>query len=418
MPSRLAVCYFGAGPARLPTSVLSTASAALLNYNNTGLGLVEHSHRTPLSANIIAQAAAHFKTLLSIPTDDSYTVLFMQGGGSTQFSAVVYNLVGYWVQKRLQKHGGDLEKVKEDLKDMKCEYVLTGGWSLKVSEEAARLLGEEHVAIVADPRQSNDDKKWGAIPEEKDWKLVEKKNSAFTYFCDNETVDGIEFPAFPEALGEQEDDEYERLVVADMSSNILSRPIDVKRYALVFAAAQKNLGIPGLTIVLIRKSILDCQPEHSTLRELGLGITPIMMDYPTIAEHGSIYNTLPIFDVYVASEVMSQLIASGGINATAKAAQRKCSQLYDFMKEYEIFTPMITDTRIRSRINICFNVKGQKDGQDLEKQFLDEAERQGLLGIKGHRSIGGVRVSCYNAVREDEVARLVAFMKDFAKEHS
>jgi len=235
MPSREQVSYFGAGPARLPTSVLTSASAALLNYNNTGLGIAEHSHRSALSGNILNQAAQNFKTLLNVPNDDSYTVIFMQGGGTTQFSSVVYNLVGYWVERRLRKYGGDLEKVRADLKDMRCEYLLTGGWSSKASQEAARLLGDEHVSIVTDARKANGGK-WGIIPEEKDWNLVGEKNSAMTYFCDNETVDGVEFPEFPKALKTGEGVEDERLVIGDMSSNIISRPVDVKKYAAIFVS--------------------------------------------------------------------------------------------------------------------------------------------------------------------------------------
>ena len=243
MPSREEVSYFGAGPARLPTSVLSKASSVLLNYNNTGLGLVEQSHRTASSSSIIAQTAAHFKTLLNAPSDDSYTVILMQGGGTTQFSSVVYNFVGYWVEKRLRKYGGDLEKVRADLKDMRCEYVLTGGWSLKASQEATRLLGEDHVSIVTNAKQVNSGK-WGIIPNEDDWKLVEKKNSAFTYFCDNETVDGVEFPVFPPALAAEEGEEDERLVIGDMSSNILSRPVDVKKYAMIFVCLRAHIAFP------------------------------------------------------------------------------------------------------------------------------------------------------------------------------
>lgn len=238
MPNRDQVSYFGAGPARLPTSVLANASAALLNYNNTGLGLAEHSHRSALSGKILTDAAQRFKTLLDAPDDDSYTVIFMQGGGTTQFSSVVYNLVGHWVEKRLRKYGGDLEKVRADLKDMRCEYLLTGGWSSKASQEAARLLGDEYVSIVTNAKASGG--KWGTIPEEKEWKLVDKKNSAFTYFCDNETVDGVEFPGFPKALETAEGEEDERLVIGDMSSNILSRPVDVKKFAVIFVSFQHD----------------------------------------------------------------------------------------------------------------------------------------------------------------------------------
>jgi len=237
MTSREQVSYFGAGPARLPTAVLANASAALLNYNNTGLSIAEQSHRSALSSSILTHATQCFKELLNVPNDDTYTVIFMQGGGTTQFSSVVYNLVGYWVEKRLRKYGGDLERVRADLKHMKCEYLLTGGWSLKASQEAARLLGDEHVSIVTDAKKANGGN-WGVIPEEKDWSLVEKKYSAFTYFCDNETVDGVEFPAFPKALETSEGEEDERLVIGDMSSNILSRPVDVKKYTVIFVSFQ------------------------------------------------------------------------------------------------------------------------------------------------------------------------------------
>ncbi|KAF8475690.1 pyridoxal phosphate-dependent transferase [Kalaharituber pfeilii] len=406
MPARDQIAYFGAGPARLPTSVLNNAATALTNYNNTGLGLVEHSHRSALSSNIISATASSFKKLLSVPDDDSYTVLFMQGGGTTQFSSVVYNLVGYWVEKRLRKYDGDLKKVQADLQKLKCEYILTGGWSSKASQEAARLLGEDFVSIVADGKKSNGGK-WGVIPDEKTWKLVESTNSAFTYFCDNETVDGVEFSEFPEVLKRKEGEE-ERLVVGDMSSNILSRPVDVKKFAAIFAGAQKNIGTTGLTIVLIRSSILECQPTPATLRALNLPIPPIMMHYPTLASNNSLYNTLPIFDVYIAGEVMSLLLSTGGVEATTASAARKSSALYNIIDKYsKVYIPVITDKRVRSRMNVCFRLGKGRDGQDLEKG--------GLTGVKGHRSVGGARVSCYNAIQEEEINKLVAYMKEFAE---
>lgn len=174
------------------------------------------------------------------------------------------------------------------------------------------------------------------------------------------------------------------------------------------------MGTTGLTVVLIRKSILDCQPTEATLRALHLPVTPILMHYPTIANSASLYNTLPIFDVYVAGEVMSEVLAKGGVDATAASAKRKSSACYEVIEKYDIYTAVITDVRVRSRMNVCFRIAQSKDGKDLQKQFFDEAEKQGFLGLKGHRSVGGVRISCYNAVREDEVNRLLAFMKDFA----
>lgn len=233
MPSRESINYFGAGPARLPTQVLERAAQSLVNHANTGLGLVEHSHRSALSSNILKSASDSLKELLQIPA--GYEVIFMQGGGTTQFSSVVYNLVSHWVEKRLRKYDGDIEKVRKDLDKLKCEYIVTGGWSSKASQEAARLLGDEKVSIAANAKKENGGK-WGIIPDEKSWNLVDAADSALTYFCDNETVDGVEFPEFPKVLAGDE----ERLVVGDMSSNILSRPVDVSKYAVIFVSLTLN----------------------------------------------------------------------------------------------------------------------------------------------------------------------------------
>lgn len=229
MPTREEIHYFGAGPARLPTSVLTAAATSILNHNSTGLGLAEHSHRSALSAGILTDASNALRQLLSVPED--YSILFMQGGGTTQFSSVVYNLLGYWVQRELEANGENLEAVREKLNDAKIDYLVTGGWSQKASEEAGRLVGEEMVNVAASAKAANAGK-YGKIPEEQAWSLTEKEKSIFAYYCDNETVDGVEFPAFPAAFG----DGTERLVACDMSSNILSRKVDVKKYALIFVS--------------------------------------------------------------------------------------------------------------------------------------------------------------------------------------
>lgn len=229
MPTREEIHYFGAGPARLPTSVLSRASVSILNHESTGLGLAEHSHRSALSGKILTDASESLRALLSVP--DDYSILFMQGGGTTQFSSVVYNLLGYWVQRELENNNNDVEAVREKLNGAKIDYLVTGGWSQKASEEASRLVGEEMVNVAANARANGG--RYGKIPEEKEWKLTEKEKSIFTYYCDNETVDGVEFPDFPAALG----DGTERLVACDMSSNILSRKVDVKKFALIFVGA-------------------------------------------------------------------------------------------------------------------------------------------------------------------------------------
>lgn len=238
MPAREDILYFGAGPARLPTSVLTAASTSILNHNSTGLGLAEHSHRSALSGGILTDASNALRQLLSVP--DDYSIIFMQGGGTTQFSGVVYNLLGYWVQCELDRTK-DLEAVREKLKGAKLDYVVTGGWSQKAGEEASRLVGGGMVNIAADAKAANGGK-YGKIPDELAWTLTEKEKSIFTYYCDNETVDGVEFPAFPTVL----EDGAERLVVCDMSSNILSRKVDVKKYALIFVSSATPLlhGMP------------------------------------------------------------------------------------------------------------------------------------------------------------------------------
>lgn len=296
------------GPALLPTNVLEKAAEALVNYNGTGLGLAEHSHRSEIAAKVLNEAKADLATFLDIPND--YEVLFMQGGGSGEFSATVYNLVGVWVEKRKQKILKELgikegQEIPEDVivkelekavqGELKIDYLVTGSWSLKASQEAARLVGAEHVNVVADARKINDGK-FGKIPEESTWKL--SKNPAMVYYCDNETVDGVEFPGFPEALKPDANGEGP-IVVADMSSNILSRRIPVKNFSLIFFGAQKNLGSTGITVVIIKKSLLPpavATPPPTLLRKLGLPVGPIVLSYETIAKNNSLYNTLSIFE--------------------------------------------------------------------------------------------------------------------------
>jgi phosphoserine aminotransferase len=308
MPSRAELTYFGAGPALLPTDVLRTAAGALVDYDNTGLGLAEHSHRSALATDILNHTKANLVEYLDIP--DDYEVLFMQGGGSGEFSAVVYNLVGVWVERRKQqllkdlgiKEGQEIpeeELVKQLQKvvdeELKLDYLVTGSWSLKASQEAARLVDPKHVNIVTDARKVNNGK-FGKVPEESTWSL--SKKAALVYYCDNETVDGVEFPGFPKILEPTGRDD-DPIVVADMSSNILSRRVPIKNFSLIFFGAQKNLGSTGITVVIIKKSFLPPavkSPPPSLLRKLGLPIGPIVLDYGTIAKNNSLYNTLSIFE--------------------------------------------------------------------------------------------------------------------------
>jgi len=230
MPDRSEVFYFGAGPSPLPTSVLEQASKSILNHNDIGLSLLEQSHRSPLSASILASTSASLRKILQVP--DDYEVLFMAGGGTLQFSAVVYNLYANWILRNPERAAkGERGK---------CQYLVTGGWSAKAADEAMRLVGKENVNVVFDSRTSHPsgNKKFGSIPDGSEWKdkMVKPEDSAFVYFCDNETVDGVEWPQCPcSVTGDGQ------LFVADMSSNILSRKVDIKRYGVIFVCHESPL---------------------------------------------------------------------------------------------------------------------------------------------------------------------------------
>ncbi|RPA95952.1 phosphoserine aminotransferase [Choiromyces venosus 120613-1] len=423
MPTREEITYFGAGPASLPTTVLQNASSAILNFQNTGLGLAEHSHRSALSNDILAATENSLRSLLSIPED--YAVLFMQGGGTTQFSAVAYNLLGYWVQTQLNKANGDIEVVREKLKKAKMDYVVTGGWSQKGSEEAKRLFGDGIVNVVTDSKKGFGE--YCGIEEEKKWKRTAGEDNVFTYYCDNETVDGVEFPGFPKSL-------EGGVVAADMSSNILSRRVDVSKFHIIFAGAQKNIGTTGLTIVILKSAILQTQPTPATLRALYLPIPPIMMSYPILAKNNSLYNTLPIFDVWIAGEVMKELVAAGGLAKQEDVANRKAGKIYAAVARAPGIFKVVPLEGARSRMNIC--VRAQP--AELEGVFLKGAEERGLLGLKGHRSVGGIRISncmpCFtslfscilwltwkpadNSITEAGVDKLVQYIDEFVQKNA
>lgn len=424
MVSRSDIHYFGAGPAPLPTTVLEKAAQVLLNYKDKGLGLCEISHRSPEATEILANTKQALITLLDIP--DDYDVLFLQSGGTGEFSATVYNLVSIWVEKKRAKIAeevGDdeaevlkrLRKVVDD--DLKLDYLVTGSWSLKASQEATRLVGAKHVNVALDARKSNDGK-FGRIPAEDEWNLTPPTSGggpAFVYFCDNETVDGVEFPAFPHSL---EGDDAP-LVCADMSSNFISRKVDVRKYAVIFGGAQKNVGNTGIVIVIIRKSLLPPTSKSASpdlLRALNLPVGPIALDYPTVAKNNSLYNTLPIFDVWVAGQVMEGLVNIYGakkIGGQQEVSNEKARLIYETLDKYSDLYRVVPDKTARSRMNICFRVHG--GDAEKEKAFLAGAEKQGLLGLKGHRSVGGIRASNYNAVSLEGAKLLVSYLEEYAK---
>ncbi|KAL1617389.1 Phosphoserine transaminase [Neofusicoccum ribis] len=423
MPSRSDIFYFGAGPAPLPTHVLERAASALLNYNDKGIGICEISHRSPEANAILADAKDGLTKLYDIP--DDYEILFLQGGGSGEFSAVVYNMVSIWVEKRRARAEAELgagreaevlERLRKEVRDeLRADYLVTGSWSLKASQEAARLVGAPHVNVAVDARKANGGK-FGVIPAESEWTLTPRKpGPAFVYYCDNETVDGVEMQGFPAAL----EGEDAPPVVADMSSNFISRKIDVRKYSVIFGGAQKNIGNAGITIVIVKKSLL---PPHSPsaspelLRQLDLPVGPIVFDWPTIAKNNSLYNTLPIFDVWVAGQVMQSLVQSYGaqkIGGQEQISNQKAELLYGVLDKYPDVYKVVPDKTVRSRMNLCFRVHGGDDAK--EKEFLAGAEKRGLTGLKGHRSVGGIRISNYNAVPLEGAQKLAQYLEEYAK---
>ncbi|CAI7677876.1 unnamed protein product [Penicillium manginii] len=441
MPSRQEVAYFGAGPAPLPTSVVEAGGKAFVNYNDCGLGLGEISHRSPTANKILADAKTNLSTLLDIP--DNYEILFMQGGGSGGFSAVVQNLVSVWIERRRRRAEADILKAnpgaekeqvdeqvfqrlaKEVDEELKLDYLVTGSWSLKASQEAARLVGSKYVNVALDARKANNGK-FGKIPAEDSWSLTPTKReggkgSAFVYFCDNETVDGVEFQSFPKSLEAQgQEEEDERLVIADMSSNFISRKVDVSKYAVIFGGAQKNIGVTGITIAIVRKDLLPPQtatPPPALLHRLNIGGLPgsVVLDYATIAKNNSLYNTLPIFNLWIAGQVMADLVSEFGaqkVSGQEQVADKKAHLIYNALDKYPEAYQVVPDKSVRSRMNICFRVYSGDEAK--EKEFLAGAEKLLLQGLKGHRSVGGMRASNYNAVPLENVQKLVQYLEDFA----
>ncbi|KID98440.1 phosphoserine aminotransferase, partial [Metarhizium majus ARSEF 297] len=424
MPSRSDITYFGAGPALLPTDVLEDAAKALLNYNDTGLGVAEHSHRSQLATDIINQAKADLASCLDIP--DDYEILFMQGGGSGEFSATAYNFVGAWVARKhkamVDAAGGDAAdpKLIQQLKDtvdkhLKMDYLVTGGWSQKAAAEAVRLFGAEHVNIAADSRESNGGK-FGTIPDESTWKLSE--DAAMVYYCANETVDGVEFPEFPKSLAPGPDGKGP-IVVADMSSNILTKKIPVGNFSAIFFGAQKNLGVTGVTVVILKKSFLPPvtpQPSVALMRQLALPIPPIVFQYETIAKNNSLYNTLSIFDVYVAGRVLKKLLQTypDKVQGQQAVSEKKAQLIYNALEAFPDIYKIIPNKAVRSRVNICFRVTKGDNVDAAEKAFLEQGVAQGLTGLKGHRSLGGIRASNYNSVPLEGAEKLAKFITAFA----
>jgi len=352
---------FSAGPAVLPEPVLQKARDALWNVGGSGIGILEHSHRGKVFDRILTDAEAACRDLARIP--DNYRVLFLQGGASLQFSMVPMNLLSA---------------------DRTADYLITGVWSQKAIKEA-KILGKVHVAgtseaVGFDRILRADEIRYSASP-------------AYVHLTTNNTIYGTQWRSEPEVPAGVP-------LVADTSSDMYSRPIDVRKYGLIYAGAQKNLGPAGVVLVIIRDDLVELGPKS----------LPTMLQYRTFAADRSLYNTPPAFGIYVMGEVFKWIQSRGGLAAMAGLNEAKAGLLYDYLDQSDFFRGT-AQRDSRSLMNVCFRAPTEA----LEAQFIGEATKRGLDGLKGHRSVGGMRASLYNACPREAVEALVAFMKEFER---
>lgn len=354
------VFNFSAGPSMLPLAVLEKAQKDMLNYEGSGMSVMEMSHRSPVYDAIIKDAEAKLRQLMNIP--DNYKVLFLQGGASTQFSAVPLNL--------LNKSG-------------KADYIVSGQFSGKAYKEAQKY-GD--IALAATSKDAN----FVFVP--KTDRSSFRADADYVHICFNNTIYGTKFPYIP--------DTGDIPLVADMSSCIISEPVDVSKFGLIYAGAQKNMAPAGLTIVIVREDLIGkANPQ-----------IPTMLDYSIMAENDSMYNTPPCYCIYIAKLVYEWILDMGGLEKMKEHNQKKANILYNYLDSQDYYVAPV-EKESRSMMNVTF-VTGDAD---LDKKFAKEAEACGLMNLKGHRSVGGMRASIYNAMPIEGVEKLVEFMKEFAK---
>ena len=352
---------FSAGPSMLPLEVLEIAAKEMTDYKGTGMSVMEMSHRSPVYEGIIKETEENFRKLMNIP--ENYKVLFLQGGASTQFAAVPLNL----------------------MKTGKADYVVSGQFSKKAYKEALKYGDAKCIA-------SSEDRTFAYIPEITPDMV--RPDADYVHICYNNTIYGTKFPEIPNV--------GERVLVADMSSCITSEPVDVSKFGVIYAGAQKNMAPAGLTVVIVREDLLGyARPE-----------TPTMLDYKIMADNGSMYNTPPCYTIYVAGLVYKWALSLGGLEKMKERNEKKAALLYDYLDGSSLFKAT-ADKKYRSMMNVCF-VTGDAE---LDKKFCKEAEENGMVNLKGHRSVGGMRASIYNAMPYEGVEKLVSFMKKFEAEN-
>lgn len=357
------VYNFSAGPAVLPEEVLREVAAEMLDYNGTGMSVMEMSHRSKAYQEIIETAEADLRELMNIP--DNYKVLFLQGGASQQFAMIPMNL----------------------MKNGEADYIVTGQWAKKAYQEAQKYGKANKIA-------TSEDKTFSYIPDCSDLPIFE--NADYVYICENNTIYGTKYKELPNTKG--------KTLVADVSSCFLSEPVDVEKYGVIYGGVQKNIGPAGVVIVIIREDLIrDDLPEY----------VPTMLKYKTHADAKSLYNTPPAYGIYVCGKVFKWLKKQGGLEVMKERNEKKAKILYDFLDESKLFKGTV-EKKDRSLMNVPF-ITGDAD---LDAKFIKESKEAGFENLKGHRTVGGMRASIYNAMPIEGVEALVAFMRKFEEENA
>ncbi|KAJ7953213.1 phosphoserine aminotransferase [Quillaja saponaria] len=360
------VFNFAAGPATLPENVLRKAESELYNWRGSGMSVMEMSHRGKEFLSIIQKAEADLRALLDIPSE--YAVLFLQGGATTQFAAIPLNLCK---------------------PDDPVDYLVTGSWGDKAFKEAQKFCKPKLI-------WSGKSEKYTKIPSFGE--LEKSPDARYLHICANETIHGVEFKDYPNPKNPN------GILIADMSSNFCSKPVDVSKFGVIYAGAQKNVGPSGVTIVIIRKDLIGN----------AQGITPVMLDYKIHAENNSLYNTPPCYGIYMCGLVFEDLLEQGGLKEVEKKNKNKADVLYNAIDQSNGFYRCPVEKSVRSLMNVPFTL----EKSELEAEFVKEAAKEKMIQLKGHRSVGGMRASIYNAMSLAGVEKLVAFMKDFQARHA
>ncbi|ANF96197.1 3-phosphoserine/phosphohydroxythreonine transaminase [Paenibacillus bovis] len=355
---------FNAGPAALPLEVLERAQKEFVDYQGNGMSIMEMSHRGAVYEAVHNEAQQRLLSLLGNP--EGYKVLFLQGGASTQFAMLPLNLLG---------------------EGQVASYVATGSWADKAISEA-KLIGEAHVAASSEAQD------FMQIPALEDIQIPD--NAAYLHVTSNETIGGIQYKEFPDTGNVP--------LIVDMSSDILSRPLDMSQFGMIYAGAQKNLGPSGVTVVVAREELLANSPKS----------IPTIMRYSTYLKNNSLYNTPPSFAIYMVNEVLKWIEEQGGLEGVARNNERKAALIYDAIDQSGGFYKGAAEVSSRSNMNITFRLSSE----ELDKAFAKASEQAGFVGLKGHRSVGGLRASIYNAVPYESCEALVEFMKDFQAKNS